>query len=210
MEHSEYNPVGLEKDNLILVSDAASMFRRVIRENDRPFVKSNKRWNNRRVDAWQKDLLNKVSRKGKLRAEILPSLWILYVRGQEVTTVMESEGRIPSCEEKEIDPWRDFFASATVEALQKRGKHMVAHGWALLQEYFLAYQMRLQWEKVFQDTTSPYEWYEKHLEFRTLFSGTEPLMPFWSLDEYKIITERVVTFLTFRSGPDVSGGFGMR
>nr|QBK86719.1 MAG: uncharacterized protein LCMAC103_00480 [Marseillevirus LCMAC103] len=197
----------MQQQHPILTSDAAAMFRRKIMKNDRPFDVCNKGWNNRRVDAWKADLLDKVARDGRLQTEIVMGLWSLYVRGDEISKMVDLSAAAASpteafpspCDEKELDAWREFFEAADTDALHAKGKFSVARGWSMIQGHFQAHEMREMYAKIYQGTAVPYEWYKRHLEYRDMFA--EPLLPFWTLEEYRGITELVMIFLSFRVGP---------
>lgn len=192
--------------SLIATSDAAAMFRRQVGPNDPPYTKINKEENNKLVDEWKAKLLDKVAKDGKLRAEGVASLWNLFVTGREVHRIIANAGvetleeaLPPAADEKELEELREFFETADSKTLHGRGRFDVKRGWDKLMYHFNRHQLLVLYDKVYEGTTDPQTWYTRHLAGRNLFA--EPIIPFWTFELCKQITERVMIFLTWRSGP---------
>ena len=185
--------------NLMSVNDAAAMFRRPSRKNDPPHTRANHTQNNRVVNKWKRELLEKVAVNGKIPAATVTPLWNLYIGGLEIPSTILNYDLTPPIEEKQLHYWRDYFEKADLEDLWELGKPMVGLGWAVILKFIRFHDTTNKYKCIYEGSDDPYDWYSKSLAKRDLFLETN--LPFWTLEQFQDIFEMVTTFLGFQTGP---------
>ena len=109
-------------DAPIKTSDAASMLRRKVRKNERPYTTTVIKLNNRLVDEWKKTLLDKLSdHNGTVRTLKVWQSWGIFYEGKTVQKVIElrNGGFLPKTDRNVIDYWVKFFEKSTIEDLHE-------------------------------------------------------------------------------------------
>ena len=121
-EEDYYNsPIG--------IGDAASMLRRKVQKNDRPYISETTKLNNRRVDDWKKVVLQNIcNSKGTVPAGRVSKSWQLYEEGKVVGKYMEikNQGMLPEYSEEVISFWKEFFENLSVEEMEQLVKLQIA------------------------------------------------------------------------------------
>lgn len=189
-------------DAPITTSDAASMLRRRVRKNERPYTATVIKMNNRLVDEWKKTLLDKLAdHKGNVRTLIVWKSWGVFSEGKAVQKVIElrDQGVLPRTDSVAIDYWIKFFEKSTIEELHNYGHGTVSFGWLLLQNEIRLWCADQKWEKIYSKSDEPYDWYQESFKHPDLVQGK--VLPFWDMDKLKEIEERMATVLHVQVEP---------
>lgn len=150
-------------DAPIKTTDAASMLRRRVRKNERPYTTTVIKLNNRLVDEWKKSLLDRMAdHKGMVRTIKVWQSWGVFYEGKTVQKVIElrDQGLLPKTDKKIIDYWIEFFEKSTIEELHEYGHGTVSFGWLLLQNEIRLWCADEKWEKIYSKSDDPYDWYQ--------------------------------------------------
>ena len=189
-------------DAPIKTSDAASMLRQRIRNNERPYTATVIKLNNRLVDEWKKTVLDRMAdHKGVVRTLKVWQSWGIFYEGMTVKKVIElrDSGVLPKAEPKVIDYWVNFFENSTIEELHEYGHGTVSFGWLILQNEIRLWCADQKWEKIYSKSEDPYDWYQESSHHSDLVQGKT--LPFWNLDKLKEIEERMATILHVQVEP---------
>ena len=179
----------------ISVSDAASMLRRTISSNERPYTREAIEANNTLVNRWEREVLGELANsQGKVHvSQVYPS-WTVFEEGIRIKTLKENETHIQSLSEEEIAYWRELFESSDVIALHALGTGYVAHGWDLLVKYIQFWYVTQKWQRVYSKSDNPTQWFQDSLGQRLLFKGEE--RPFWTDEQFMDVEQKVRAILT--------------
>lgn len=190
-----------EHDVPILTSDAASMMRRKVNKNDKPYTQSVVRLNNQLVDEWKESLLDKISdSQGKILSVKVWQTWVLFQEGKGTERYMElrEKGVIRHVENEVLDFWKDFFENKSVEEMHFYGTGNVSFGWTIIQNELRMMSAEEKWEKIFCKSGDPYDWYKLSFKHQELFGNN---LPFWTPEIYEDIHQKVATVLMVQVDP---------
>ena len=139
-------------DSPISTEDAASMLRRKVQLNDRPYVSTTTKLNNQKVDNWKSSVLNKISNhKGCVPSGRIWQSWVLFDEGNSVKKYIKlrDEGLIPRISKDILEFWKDFFEKLTVDEMHNYGAGTVSAGWTLIKTYIQTWFIEQKYEKLF-------------------------------------------------------------
>src|ERR1043166_6240737 len=100
----------------VKVEDAASMLRKRVHPNDRPYVAETTKLNNRMVDDWKEKVLRKISSpEGTIPSGKVWKSWQLYEEGKAVEQYIEmrNKGMLISYPIEVVEFWRVFFEKSS-------------------------------------------------------------------------------------------------
>jgi hypothetical protein len=186
----------------ISIEDAASMFRRKIQKNDRPYIAETTKLNNDKVEDWKTSVLQKVCNdKGDILAGRVLESWKLYEEGKAIEKYIEVKkmGMMLEYPPSVIDFWKDFFEHLSIGEIHSYGTGVVSTGWNIIQSYIRMWFADEKWEKLFSQGDSLY-WEQNYKYHSMLLEGKS--LPFWNPDIFKEITEKVVTVLSNQIASD--------
>lgn len=185
-------------NSTMLVSDAASMFRYPITRNMKPYDKAVTEGNNKLVDEWHNSVLKKIGLQGRIAAGKVGPSWATFYEGKTVRQLGHHFDMLPRATQTQLDFWTHFFETKTIEELHASGLTMVSIGWALIMNELRLYAAQEKYDHVYHDE-DPLEWDKESAKHRDLMEGKK--MPFWDVDKFRDIQEKVMTILNLRVIP---------
>lgn len=191
-----------EHDMPILASDAASMLRKRVNKNDKPYTQAVVRLNNKLVDEWKETLLDKISdSQGRVSSRKVWQTWILFQEGKGTAKFMElkEQGIIRHVEDEVLEYWKDFFQNKSVEEMHSYGSGNVSFGWTVIQNALRMRSAEEKWEKIFSRSEDPHDWYKLSFKYPGLIEGKD--LPFWDADIYEDVHQKVATVLMVQVDP---------
>lgn len=205
MMTSESNPYNTP----MRVEDAASMFRRRVQLNDRPFVAITTKLNNKMVDNWKKTILSEIAdNRGTVPSARIWGSWKLYLEGFECKNFakMKKEGLLPEVDKKVINYWKNFFEKLTVEEMHSYGSGTVSTGWGIIQNYMKVWFAQRKWDEFYSKKPNDPLWWEKNfIKYKSILNGEA--LPFWNENRLKEIQQKVGAILFNQVNPQGTRGF---
>ena len=195
MQTSDFDPEELY-NTPISTDDAASMYRRKIQKNDRPYVAETTKLNNRKVDDWKKKVLQKICNDGgKVPVGRVEKSWRLYEEGKAIEKYIEikNKGMFPTYSEEMVEFWKDFFENLTVEELHEYGSGVVSSGWSIIMDYIKKWYADQKWERLFSQSSEPLFWEKNYHPHTDYLDGK--IMPLWDQDKFQDINQKVASVL---------------
>ncbi len=192
----------------MLTSDAASMLRRRAQKNDRPYIAKTTKLNNRKVDDWKKNVLDKISdNRGMVLSGRVWHSWELYNEGKSVLKYRElkTKGVIPEISPDILEFWKDFFENLTVEEMHSYGSGAVSYGWGIIQTYNKMWYADQKYEKLFSQYSTPLEWERNYHRYKPLLFGE--ISPLWDEETRKDIYQKVGAVLINQVKPQQASPF---
>ena len=189
-------------DAPIKTTDAASMLRKAIRKNERPYTATVIRLNNKLVDEWKKTLLDRLAdTRGMVRTIKVWQSWGIFYEGKNVKKVMDlrDKGVLPITNEKVVEFWVKFFDEAPIEEMHEYGHGTISFGWLILQNHIRLWCAEEKWNKIYSKSEDPYDWYEESFKHSDLVHGK--ILPFWDMEKLKEIETKVATILHVQVEP---------
>ncbi len=167
------------------ISDAASVLRKEISKNERPYTAAVLKTNNLLVDEWYEKVLKKIANKGTIMAGQVWIEWQYFYTGKMLSLFMEhlKEGFVLRPSTTAVEYWKKIFEKSTIEELIKLGIPVVGHGWKLLNDeiYIDICVEKLEWRKL--GNNFPKLW------------NMESENSFWTVEQAKDISEKVGNIL---------------
>lgn len=187
----------------IKISDAASMFRRPIDPNERPYTQAMIRRNNKYVDEWYNLILKKIASKtSEIRAGQVYGEWQYFYYGKIlpgfIAAIKEGHASRPS--EKAVDHWVKLFTSASIEDLAELGPAAVGHGWKLVTDENYIRGSLEKWDKIYSKSDDPLVWRKLAHDNAKLWSNDFSNY-FWSPEQLQDISQKVTTVLRIDIAP---------
>ena len=179
------------------IADAASMLRKVINPNERPYTKDILKYNNQIVDSWYSEVLQKICNKNAcIRAGQFYSEWQYFYTGKTIKTFIYNlnSGFIFRPSPEVIDHWVKIFTEQSVKQLARLGALCVSHGWKLIMDETLIRDNLNKWEKIYSLSDDPLEWRKLANNYPKLWNMTCE-SPFWSQEDSENINQKVMTIL---------------
>lgn len=181
--------------NPIRVINASSMFRREISKNEKPYLATALKFNNKLVDEWEKEILKKICNKeGMIRDGQILSEWQSFYTGKIIYGFMENleKGYIMRPSKECVEYWKKIFTSCSVDEMLAIGAVNISYGWKLMTDENFILGMLEKWEVVYSKTKEPMMWRELNGENPKLWAK-EHDNKFWDENELKDVYERVMT-----------------
>jgi len=191
-----------EHDMPILASDAASMMRKRINKNSKPYTQAVMILNNKLVDRWKTEMLDKISdSNGQILSRNVWKTWLLFQEGVGTEKYMElkEQGVIRHVDENVLEFWKDFFENRSVEEMHSYGSGNVSFGWTIIQNELRMKSAEEKWDKIFSTSSDPHDWYKLSFKYSDLTQGKE--LPFWNEEILADVQEKVATVLMVQVEP---------
>lgn len=184
-------------NNPISISNAASLLRQEINENERPYIKAVYKHNNLLVDEWYNVVLKKIAdNKGSIKAGQTLSEWQYFYDGKTISKFVEhlEKGVVVRPPTITLEFWKNTFEKSSVKELMDLGVPLVGYGWKIiLDEIFISTQV-VKWEKVYKGSNDPLVW-RKNANDHAILWSTNNEYSFWSKDETDKIAQKVISVL---------------
>jgi len=191
----EFDPTPL--NNPVRISDAASMLRRKIDPNERPYAKDTMKFNNNLVDEWHDKVLKHICTKdGTIRVGQMYQEWQFFHTGKIIYKFMDglTTGIICRPSETAITFWVKEFTDKSVKQLVQLGAPLLSVGWKLIIDETLIRKLSEKYEKIYKHTQDPLEWRKLGNDYPKLWNSDHE-SPFWSAEDLAVITQKVMTIL---------------
>lgn len=145
----------------IRISDAASMLRRQIDPNERPYTKTVLKLNNSLVDEWYETILKNIcDTKGCIRAGQMWYEWQYFYIGKTIKQFVESieNGLVMRPDKKAVDYWVKTLKESSVKTLSNMGSPLVGYGWKLIVDETFIRSYLDKWDKIYSVADNPLTW----------------------------------------------------
>lgn len=191
----DYDKEGLNKPMKII--DAASMLRRKLEENERPFMLVVLKNNNKLVDEWYEEVLKKTcNRDLTIKAGQVHGEWEYFYNGKIIKNFIDNinDGYIIRPDEKAVKHWVYVFTHYTMEKLIELGSNCVGYGWKLISDELYIKRTLERWEKIYSKSDDPLEWRKLANNYPKLWN-LDGENPYWDRETLDNITQKVMTIL---------------
>jgi hypothetical protein len=191
----------------ISIEDAASMFRRKVQKNEPPYLSETTKLNNKKIEDWKSVVLQKICNdSGTIPAGRVLKSWELYSEGKVIEKYIEMKksGMMLEYPPAIIEYWKDFFENLTIEELYSYGPGVLSAGWYIIQSYIKTWFAEEKWNRLFSHSSDPLYWEKNFGPHVDYLEGK--ILPFWSIELFKEITEKVGSVLSNQ----VSSDYGVR
>lgn len=182
-------------NNPIRISDAASLLRREISDNERPYIKAVLKHNNALVDEWYNKVLKQIAdNKGCVKSGQVTTEWHYFYDGKTITKFIEhlELGLVSRPSPQLLEFWKSTFEKSSVKELMELGVPLVGHGWKIiLDEMFISTQLD-KWEKVYKGSNDPLIWRKNANDHAILWSINNQYS-FWSQEQTSKIAEKIMS-----------------
>ena len=158
---NEYNPENPSPTNMpIKISDAASMVRRRISKNERPYEKEVFTRNNAVVDEWYDKVLVKIAdvKTATVPAARIDGCLRYFLEGREILQTQRFKDHLPSYTLETTMFWINFFKNSSMAELHAAGVSVVSSGWLIIQTSIRNHFAQRKWEEIYSQTSDPYDW----------------------------------------------------
>lgn len=201
---SAYDPGDDFTNNLISVNDVASMFRKKIPKNSPPYVEKVIKANNKLVDLWQKNVVEKMANgNGKIQCTQVQNAWNIFSEGYYIRKYIElrDKGMIQRSSPEVLDFWSTYFSSLEVDEMQNYGVGCNSLGWVIIQDEIRMYCIDKKWEMVYSKSEKPYDWVKEARQHPDVMRGK--FLPFdWDEETLRDIQYKITTVLRIQPTPD--------
>lgn len=159
------------------ISDAASMLRRVVGKNERPYDKEVLTRNNRIVDEWYDKVLKKIaSPNGTVPAARVHPSFITFFEGREIARYQQYKDSLVKYSPQQVKFWIEFLHSSSIGELHDAGVGIVTAAWSIITNAVRHHFADLKWKEVYSHSDDPLEWDRLANDKPSLFNGRN--MPF--------------------------------
>jgi hypothetical protein len=180
-------------ESKISVTDAASAFRHIIGNNEKPYSSAVKRLNNKFVDDWQKDMLEQKALDGKLQATRVGPMLEAYKTGTELSSYLEIKDMFTRLSTEQIAFWKSFF-NKPIEEIHEFGHTTISLGWSLVVSEVRLNLLERKNAALYSKSSDPLYWIEN---FNCTDRMDAMMHPFgWSNEQFTDIADKVRTLLS--------------
>jgi hypothetical protein len=143
----------------IKVSDVASMFRKPVSKNERPYDKAVFTKNNDNVDKWYYDVLLKIADKnGQIPAGRVSDCLRYFTEGLESMQYQKYKDMLPYFTEEQVKFWINFLSETDIEELHEAGLTVVSSAWYIITTSMKNHFFEKRWDAVYSKTRDAYGW----------------------------------------------------
>jgi hypothetical protein len=143
----------------IKISDLANMFRRKSGRNDRPYDAKVHELNNKKVDIWYHDVLQKIAdANGCIPVGRAPDCLRYFTEGLETIQYQKYKRYMPRYTEEEVQFWLEFLSERSVEELHEAGITVVSAAWNCILGAVRNHFADIRYELVYSKSENPAEW----------------------------------------------------
>lgn len=181
----------------IRISDAASMLRRKVRNNDPPYTQTVVKKNNDRVDEWYNKVLKNIANStGQISAGHVWTSWKIFEEGKNMLSYPKVSDHTVHAPQEEMDYWQDTLFNGSMEELHDLGTGAVAFGWNLIVTELKLWFADQKWDRVYSKSDDPLVWEREMGKNLRLFKGEEFPPWKWSQEMFKETAEKVQVLLS--------------
>jgi len=192
------------EDQPMLIEDAASILRRKIAKNEKPYESYVMTQNNDLVDTWKKNMLLRMSVDGRVRASLIMRAFNVFIEGREIYKLIETDQSLVSHDEARILKIKDILENASIEELYtKYGHCLVTVMYTDMINYIRRWIALEKWNKIYSQSTDCLDWFKLSDKHSNLMNGL--VLPFLSEEKLKDIREKI-TPLSIRIEPAQASG----
>lgn len=187
----------------VRISDAASMLRRELSANERPYNKTVIKSNNSIIDEWYEVVLEKIcGSSGTIMAGQMWCEWQYFYTGKTIKKFVDAinTGHVSRPLNTMVEYWVETFTNADMKQLCNLGAPLVGHGWKLLIDESFIREQLLKWDLVYSKSDDPLQWRKLANNHPKLWNVNGE-SPFWGPDDYVKISEKVMTLLKIPISP---------
>lgn len=142
----------------IKISDAASMMRKKIHNNDKPYTKALYQCNNNVVDEWYNKVLLKVGKGGNIQVGRVQGCLSYFLEGRGIKAYEKYKDLIPSPSEELVSDWINLFRKLSVSDLYEMGPFVVSSGWSIVHNAITLHFMKRKRDEVYSKSEDPADW----------------------------------------------------
>jgi hypothetical protein len=176
----------------INISDAASMLRKKISSNERPYDAIVFAKNNDLVDEWYSKVLVKLADKSaNVPAGRVSSCFNIFLQGKELVQHQKYKDMLWSIPNDKVMFWIDKLKSSSVSDLHDMGAGVVGTAWSIVSTAIRYYFADKKWEVVYSKSTDPLTWDKLSNDNPNLMNG-RPLPFGLSLDDMVEMEKKVM------------------
>lgn len=141
------------------ISDAASMFRRPLSKNDRPYDREVITKNNDLIEEWYKSvLLNIADKQNTVPAGRVSQCLQYFLQGKELIQHQKYKKYLPEYTPEKIMFWIDTFSKLSVSELMDIGYGVVSSGWNVVLMGIKYHFAEEKWKYVYSESSDPCKW----------------------------------------------------
>jgi hypothetical protein len=177
------------------IADAASIFRRPVNKNERPYDMDVIIYNNTVVEEWyMKLLLGIADKQSAIPSGRVTQCFQTFLQGKELQQHQKYKEYFPDYSEDKINFWINKFKTVTMTELAQMGHGVVSAGWNVILMGMRYHFADKKWEKIYCQTNDPVEWDRAANANPHLMHGRP--MPFGlSVESLKEIEDKVMSVL---------------
>jgi hypothetical protein len=143
----------------IKISDLANMFRRRTGANDRPYEVTVHNLNNKKIDTWYHDVLQKIAdSNGCIPVGRAPDCLRYFTEGLETIQLQKYKKYMPRYTEEEVKYWIEFLVGSSLAELHEAGITVVGAAWSCILGAVRNHFADLRYELVYSKTSDPAAW----------------------------------------------------
>lgn len=154
------------------ISDAASMLRRVVGKNEKPYDKEVLTKNNKIVDEWYEKVLKHIaSPDGTIPAARAHPSFVTFFEGREIARYQQYKDSLVKYSEQQVRYWIKFIYTSSIGELHDAGIGVVTSAWSIITNAIRYYFADLKWKEVYSKSDDPLEWDRLANNTPSLFNG---------------------------------------
>ena len=143
----------------IKISDAASMMRRKISNNERPLEKEVLQRNNRLVDEWYERVLKKLANtKGCIESGRVATCFHCFIEGREITQHQKYKQHLMQFPDEQVLFWINFLKTKSIGELHEAGTGVVSAAWSIVTNSIRYRFAEEKWKTIFSKSDDPLVW----------------------------------------------------
>lgn len=163
--------------NEMLISDAASMYRRPVSKTMKPYDYETLIFNNKAVDDWSNSVLTKLGKNGKIKPLYVNHSWEIFKLGLDFKLWEQHDSFVPVLSDEVFTKWWELFSEKSVaELLPTYGLTYLTSMWSCVLWTIRVTVSRMQYEEIYKGTTQAMTWNTLANEKHKLFKGE--VLPF--------------------------------
>lgn len=192
---SEENLTEMMLSQPMKISDAASMMRRKINKNEKPYIVEAYRCINKTVDEWYNKVLMPIADKsGSVPAGRVEGCLRYFLEGKQSVGYQRYKDHIPKPSEEEVVFWATLLTKSTITELYEMGPYVLSQAWQIVYSSIVNHFAEKKWDAVYSQSEDPATW-DKLANDHPHIMNHRPLPYGLSDDQIKDIKDKVDTVL---------------
>jgi hypothetical protein len=177
------------------ISDAASMMRRKITKNEKPYTAEAYRCVNKLVDEWYNSVLLGIADKsGAIPSGRVEGCLRYFLEGKQNLGYQKYKSHLPHYSDEQVLYWIDVVSKSSISELYEIGPFVLSQVWHIIYSSIVSHFAEKKWEAVYSHSENPAVW-DKLANDNPHVMNHRP-MPF-GLDEDRVkdIKDKIDTIL---------------